>query len=132
MAEAATSPELKEAFHLHLAQTQGQIKRLEQVFEMMGEQAERKTCKATAGLIAEGKENIAEIEKGPVLDAALIGAAQKVEHYEIASYGTARTFAETMGHAEIAELLQMTLDEEEDTDEKLTELAESIINQRAA
>ena len=98
----------------------------------MGEKAERKPCKAIAGLIAEAKENIGEIEQGPVLDAALIVAGQKVEHYEIASYGSARTFAETLGHDDIAQLLQETLDEEEETDEKLTELAEMIINDRAA
>lgn len=132
MAEAATSADLKKAFKTHLAQTEEQITRLEKVFELLGEKAERKSCVATKGLIAEGNEHIKEIEKGALLDAALIEGAQKVEHYEIASYGTARTYATQAGKEEVAALLQQTLTEEEDTDQLLTRIAESVINPRAA
>lgn len=132
MAEAATSPRLKEAFHAHLKQTQGHIKRLEQVFELMGESPERKTCVAAKGLIAEGKENLREVTQGPLLDAILIESAQKVEHYEIASYGTLRTFATQASRAEVAQLLEATLKEEEDTDRALTSIAETVINPKAA
>ena len=132
MAAAATSPELKKAFHLHLEQTEGQIARLEKVFELLGEKAQRKPCVATKGLIAEGNEHIKETEKGPLLDAALIEGAQKVEHYEIASYGTARTYATQAGKPEVAALLEETLKEEEDTDKILTKIAVSVINPDAA
>ncbi len=132
MADAATSPDLKKAFKFHLEQTQNQITRLEKVFELLGEKAERKTCVATKGLVAEGQEHIKETEKGPLCDAGLIESAQKVEHYEIASYGTARTYAKLMGKPEIVTLLEETLKEEEDTDRSLTTLAESVINARAA
>ena len=132
MADAATSPELKKAFHLHLTQTEGQIARLEQVFKILGEKAERKPCVATKGLIAEGNEHIKETEKGPLLDAALIEGAQKVEHYEIASYGTARTYATQAGKPEIVALLEETLKEEEETDKILTQIAVSVINPDAA
>ena len=132
MAESATHPELKKAFTTHLAQTKEQITRLEKVFELLGEKAERKACVATKGLIAEGNEHIKETAKGPLLDAALIEGGQKIEHYEIAGYGTARTFAKQAGKTEVAALLQETLTEEEDTDRMLTGIAESIINPKAA
>ena len=132
MTEAATSPKLKQAFEKHLAETQGQITRLEKVFDLLGEKPKRKACVATKGLIAEGNEHIKEVAKGPVLDAVLIEGAQKIEHYEIASYGTARTYANQVGQTEIAALLEETLKEEEATDLALTALAESGINKKAA
>jgi ferritin-like metal-binding protein YciE len=132
MAKAATSAELRKAFETHLTQTENQIKRLEQVFELMGAKAERKTCLAAKGLIAEANEHMKETEEGPLRDAVMIEAAQKVEHYEIASYGTARTFARQMGNEEVAKLLEETLNEEEQTDKKLTGIAESVVNKKAA
>ncbi|RYZ80659.1 MAG: ferritin-like domain-containing protein [Proteobacteria bacterium] len=132
MTEAATSPKLKKAFQTHLAQTEQQITRLEKVFELLGEKAKRKPCVATKGLIAEGNEHIKEVAQGPVLDAALIEGSQKIEHYEIASYGTARTYATQLGQTEIAALLDETLKEEEETDQLLTKLAEETINKKAA
>ncbi|MDX1932194.1 MAG: ferritin-like domain-containing protein [Capsulimonadales bacterium] len=132
MEKAATSPQLKQAFQTHLRQTEGQIKRLDQVFQLLGQKAERKTCLATRGLIAEANEHIKETETGPLLDAVLIDAAQKVEHYEIASYGTARTFALQMGNSQVANLLDETLQEEGDTDKLLSRIAETNVNQKAA
>lgn len=131
MAKAATAPELQSAFEEHLEQTRGQVQRLEQIFEKMGESPKGKACKAMEGLVAEGKELIEEGKDSPVLDAGLIGAAQRVEHYEIAGYGTARTFAKLLGHSDAAALLQQTLEEESQTDEKLTQLAERVINVEA-
>lgn len=132
MAKKASSPDLKAAFETHTKETQGQIKRLEQVFESFGATAKGKTCHAMKGLIEEGKELMSEDAEPDVLDAGLIGAAQKVEHYEIASYGTVRTYARLLGNEEAARLLQQTLDEEGQTDKKLTALAESHINVEAA
>jgi ferritin-like metal-binding protein YciE len=132
MAEAATNPQLKKAFHTHLDQTKEQITRLEKVFDLMGEKAERKPCVATKGLIAEGNEHIKETAKGPLLDAALIEGAQKIEHYEIAGYGTARTYAAQAGKDDVAALLEETLREEEETDKLLSGIAESVINPKAA
>lgn len=129
--EAATSAELKKAFKEHEAQTKKQVERLEKVFKAIGEKAERQECAAAKGLIEETQHIIKEGERGPVLDAALISAAQKFEHYEIASYGTARTFARQLGQEEAAKLLEETLAEEEQTDKKLTGLAESTINPKA-
>lgn len=123
MAKAATSEELREAFETHLGQTEGQVKRLEQIGKKLGETMKGKKCKAMEGLVAEGKEIIEEDAEPVLLDLALIGAAQKVEHYEIAGYGTARTLAELAGHSEVAELLQETLDEEGETDKLLTSIA---------
>ncbi len=133
MAAAATHPKLKKGFETHLAETEGQIERLDQIFKILGEKATGKRCKAMEGLIEEGSELLEEADKIPeeVLDAALIAAAQKVEHYEIGSYGTVATYAEMMGHDEIATLLKETLAEEEATDEKLSALAESEINEMA-
>jgi len=131
MAKAAESEELREAFEEHLQQTEEQISRLDQVFESLGEKMQRKTCKAMQGLIEEGTEVIQEHKGSTAIDAALIAAAQKVEHYEIATYGTLCTWADQMGHQEALDLLKETIDEEETTDERLTELAESIANERA-
>ena len=132
MAKAASSPELRKAFEVHAKETKVQVTRLEKVFKALGEKARGKKCHAMEGLIEEGKELMAEDVEPEVLDAGLIGAAQKVEHYEIASYGTARTYAQLLGNEEAARLLQETLDEEGETDKKLTALAESLINVEAA
>jgi ferritin-like metal-binding protein YciE len=131
MAKKASSPDLKAAFEEHLGQTEGQVNRLEKIFKALGEKPTGKTCKAMKGLVEEGKEIIEEDGEDAVLDAALIGAAQKVEHYEIAGYGTARTFASLLGEEDAVELLQKTLDEEGATDKKLTALAESLVNPEA-
>ena len=131
MAKKASSPELRRAFEQHAKQTETQIKRLERVFASMDEKAKGKTCKGMQGLLEEGKEMLSEDIEDDVLDAALIASAQKVEHYEIAAYGTARTYAEMLGNAEAARLLQQTLDEEAETDKKLTKLAESVVNLEA-
>jgi len=131
MAKAAEAEELRQAFEEHLQQTEEQITRLDQVFETLDESMKRKTCKAMQGLIEEGNEVMQEYKGSPAIDAALIAAAQKVEHYEIATYGTLCTWAEQMGHQEALELLKQSIDEEETTDERLTELAESLANQRA-
>jgi ferritin-like metal-binding protein YciE len=131
MAAAATHPDLKAGFREHLKQTEGQIARLEQIFEKLGRGPNGKHCKAMEGLISEGAELIKEGGDADTLDAGLICAAQKVEHYEIAGYGTARTWARLLGENEACSLLQATLDEEAQTDEKLTALAESHINREA-
>jgi ferritin-like metal-binding protein YciE len=132
MAKKASSPELKRAFQDHLGQTERQVSRLEKIFKKLGEKPTGKTCKAMKGLVEEGKEIIEEKGDESVLDAALIGAAQKVEHYEIASYGTARTFASLLGEEDAVTALQQTLDEEGATDKKLTALAESMVNLEAS
>jgi ferritin-like metal-binding protein YciE len=132
MAKAATSPALKAAFEKHLRETEGQVKRLEQVFEALGETAKTKTCKAMQGLIAEGEETMSENAEPEVLDAALIAAAQRVEHYEMAGYGTVRSYAKLLKQDAIVGLLEQTLQEEKATDEALTALAESSINVEAA
>lgn len=128
MAQAATSPQLKAAFEKHLVETQNQIKRLEQIFQHLGESPEGNTCETTEGLVKEGKEMI-EVDADPqVKDAGLIASAQKVEHYEIASYGTLHQWATELGHTDIAALLEQSLNEEKMTDKALTQLAESRIN----
>lgn len=132
MAKAATSPQLKSAFEKHLTETENQVTRLEQVFEAVGEKAATKKCDAMAGLIEEGEGIIEDTKDGSLTrDVGLISAAQKVEHYEIASYGTLRTLAQTLGYTEAATLLETTLNEEKTTDELLTQLAERSINQQA-
>lgn len=128
MAKAATSPKLRQGFEKHLRQTEGHVERLEQIFEQLGKAARGPKCEAMAGLVEEGQKMIEEEADEAVKDAGLIAAAQRVEHYEIAGYGTARTFARHLGHEDAADLLQQTLDEEAATNEKLTELAESEIN----
>jgi ferritin-like metal-binding protein YciE len=132
MQDAATSPELIEAFEEHLDITNTQIARLEEIFENLGEEAESKKCEAMKGIIDEGEQVIRDTEEGTATrDVALIMAAQKVEHYEIASYGSLVQLAHTMGHTEVADLLEATLDEEKEADLKLTEIAESKINYQA-
>jgi len=128
MAKEATNEELRAAIEQHIDQTQTQIERLEQIFEDLGEKAKGQKCEATRGLIEEAKRMMEDSEDDDVRDAAIIAAAQKIEHYEIATYGTLRTYAELMGYDEQAELLQETLDEEKETDENLTELAVGCIN----
>jgi len=126
MAKAAESEDLKEAIQTHLEETQGQVSRLEQVFQELGMAAKGKPCKAMKGLIEEGSEVISENDKGAVRDIGIIAAAQRVEHYEIAAYGTVRTLAEHMENDRVAELLQETEDEEKAADSKLTEVAMTI------
>jgi ferritin-like metal-binding protein YciE len=132
MIENATSSDLVAALNKHLGETHNQVTRLESVFSSIGEEAETKKCQATAGLIKEAEEIMESTERGVVRDAGIISAAQKVEHYEIATYGTLRTFAQTLGEHEAMALLQQTLDEEKGADHKLTEIAESHINAEAA
>ena len=131
MAKTATNEELKAAFENHLEQTQEHISRLEQIFEELGEKSKGHKCEAMKGLLEEGKNMMEEDADEDVMDAGLICAAQKVEHYEIATYGCLRTYAEMLGFDEQADLLQESLDEEKDTDENLTELAVSCINLEA-
>ena len=131
MAKAAQSKELAAAFNKHLKETQGQVKRLDQVFRMIGKPARGKTCDAINGIADEGAEIMKEFRGMPALDAGLVAAAQAVEHYEISRYGTLRTWAEQMGLSDAANLLQQTLDEEEATDHTLTELATSVANLEA-
>jgi ferritin-like metal-binding protein YciE len=131
MAKAAQSEELKAAFEKHRGETEGQIERLEQVFAIIGEKPRGKTCAAIVGITGEGAEIMEEYKGSPALDAGLLAAAQAVEHYEISRYGTLRAWAEELGLNEAVELLQETLEEEEATDEALTEIAKSAINQRA-
>jgi len=131
MAKAAASDELRNAFEEHLTVTQNQVERLEQIFEQLNERPAGKKCAGMQGLIEEGSEHISAKGDKSVRDAAIIGDAQKVEHYEIAAYGTARAHAEHLGKSDIARLLQQTLDEEGEADKKLTELAESLINEQA-
>jgi ferritin-like metal-binding protein YciE len=132
MADAATNKPLKSAFQEHLRQTEQHVARLEKVFGVMGLPAQRQTCEAMKGLIAEGDEAINAGGDPNVRDAALIAAAQRVEHYEIAGYGTVRTLAQHLGQEEVARILQQTLDEEAACDKKLTQIAESLVNVKAA
>jgi ferritin-like metal-binding protein YciE len=131
MAKAASSEELKHAFENHLEQTRTHVERLEEVFEELGEKPKGKTCRAMKGLIDEGSEILKEDGEESVIDAGIIVAAQKVEHYEIASYGSVRTFAQMLGKNRSAELLQTTLDEESEANELLNKLAEDIVNPEA-
>ena len=132
MVEAAHSPTLREAFEPHLAETRQQIERLEQVFESLDEKASGKHCDGMAGIVEEGQSIMEEDFDEMTADACLIAAAQRVEHYEMAAYGTLVAWARVMGHTEAADLLQETLDEEKAADEKLSSLAEGGINQDAA
>src|ERR1044071_4123315 len=132
MVKAASDERLKAAFEEHLAVTKEQLARLDQIFEKLGKRATGKKCKGMEGLLEEGKEMMQEDMDPEVLDAALISAAQRVEHYEMAGYGTARTYAEILGERDAVKLLQKTLDEEGDADKKLTQLAMSSINVEAA
>ena len=132
VAKAAAAKELRSALEAHLEQTKEHVVRLERVFAAIGRDAKRKKCEGMKGLLEEGEEIINELEQSSVRDVGLIAAAQKVEHYEISGYGTARTLAALLGHHEAVELLQETLDEEKAADEKLTEIAEAAINIEAA
>lgn len=131
MAKAASSEELQDAFEKHLEQTKSHVERLEEVFKEIGEKPKGKTCKAMKGLIDEGSEILKEDGEDSVIDAGIIVAAQKVEHYEIAGYGSVRTFAQLLGKDRSADLLQATLDEESEANELLNKLAEDIVNPEA-
>lgn len=131
MAKAAQHPQLKMAFEKHLKETEGHVRRLEQVFAILGKKPQGKTCDAIVGITEEGAEIMKDYKGTPALDAGLIGAAQAVEHYEISRYGTLRTWAEELGLGDAASLLQATLDEEKTTDQTLTKIAESAVNQDA-
>ena len=126
MIEAAHYPELKNALQEHLDITREQIQRLDQVFNILGEDASGQTCKGMKGVIKEGDEIVSQGGDNATVDAGIISAAQRVEHYEMAGYGTVRTYAELLGQPQIASLLQQTLDEEKEADEKLTEIARSV------
>jgi ferritin-like metal-binding protein YciE len=132
MAKAADSDELRQAFQTHRDETDTQIERLEQVFEMLGKPARGKTCEAIQGIVEESKEVIKDFDGSEALDAGLLAAAQAVEHYEISRYGTLRTWATQLGTTDAAKLLEQTLEEEKKTDELLTRLAEAAVNQKAA
>src|ERR1700720_8511 len=129
MAEAASSDELRQGFEQHLEQTKGQVQRLEKIFKALGESPKGKKCKGMEGLVEEGSEVIDEDFEGSLMDAALIGAAQRVEHYEIAAYGTVREFATILEEPKHASLLEETLNEEKETDQKLTDLSRAINTQ---
>lgn len=131
MAKGASSEELKDAIEKHLEQTKGHVQRLEQVFDQLGEKAKGKTCRAMKGLVEEGSEILEQDGDDSVIDAGIIVAAQKVEHYEMASYGSVRTFANLLGQNKAAELLQATLDEESEANELLNTLAETVVNPEA-
>jgi len=131
LSEAAVSDDLREAFDEHLEQTENQVERLKRIFELVGEKPTGKKCAAMTGLIKEGDELVSDSDETPVRDAGLIAAAQKVEHYEISGYGSARTHAELLGNDEAVRLLGTTLQEEKDADEKLTQLAQGMINAEA-
>jgi ferritin-like metal-binding protein YciE len=131
MASAATHPQLRKAFEKHQVETEQQVQRLEKIFEALGESPEGETCEATQGLIKEGQEVIEASGDADVIDAGLIGAAQKVEHYEIANYGTVATYAKMLGETKALKLLAATLEEEKKTDKTLTALAKSLVNKDA-
>ena len=132
MAKAASSPELKAGFEKHLAETEGHVDRLEQIFELLGKPARGKTCDAILGIIEEGKSIMDDFKGTPALDAGLVSAAQAVEHYEIARYGTLRTWAQQLGLKDAVTLLDATLQEEVATDRTLSELAMADVNRKAA
>lgn len=131
MAKGSSNAELRQGFEEHLRQTSEHVSRLEQIFEMLGEKASGKKCVGMEGIVKEGGETLSEDYEGAVKDAAIIGAAQRVEHYEIAAYGTVKAFAELLGESEHVSLLDQTLQEEKETDEKLTQLSEEINSQAA-
>jgi ferritin-like metal-binding protein YciE len=131
MAKAAQNQELKAAFEKHYTETEGQVDRLEQVFAIIKQKPQGKTCAAIVGITKEGAEIMQEYKGSPALDAGLLAAAQAVEHYEISRYGTLRTWAEELGLDDAVTLLDATLDEEEATDEALTKIAETAVNQQA-
>jgi ferritin-like metal-binding protein YciE len=132
MAKAAQSPDLKAGFETHLEETEGHVDRLEQVFEILGKPARGKTCDAILGILEEGKSIIEDFKDTSALDAGLISAAQAVEHYEIARYGTLKSWAQQLGHSDVVALLDATLKEETATDKKLSQLGEAQANLKAA
>ncbi|HTG38942.1 ferritin-like domain-containing protein [Sphingomonas sp.] len=131
MARAAKSEELKSAFETHRDQTEGQIERLQQVFEIIGKTPRGKTCEAIDGIVAEGEEIIEDYKDSPALDAGLLASAQAVEHYEITRYGTLRRWAQLLGLDEAVSLIEQTLEEESQTDELLTDIADKTVNENA-
>ena len=132
MAKAAQSDELRAAFEKHHAETEGQVERLEQVFDLIGKKAQGKTCDAIVGIVEEGQEVMKEYKGSPALDAGLLAGAQAVEHYEISRYGTLKTWADELGLRDAVRLLDATLQEEKKTDATLTQIAEGVVNQEAA
>jgi ferritin-like metal-binding protein YciE len=126
LAKAASTPQLREALESHLEETKGQVERLEQIAEIVGKKLTGKTCVGMKGVLEEGSEVLEEVEGGNVRDAAMIGAAQRVEHYEMAGYGTARDFAKLLGQEEVVKLLEQTLEEEKAADQKLTTISKSV------
>jgi ferritin-like metal-binding protein YciE len=132
MVQKASDPQLKQGFQTHLRETEDHIKRLERVFELTGKKAQSVDCPAIDGIIEEANVVAGEVEKKPVLDAALIAAAQAVEHYEMTRYGTLIAWAKQLGHKDVVTLLNQTLDEEKATDKKLTSMAEAQVNRKAA
>jgi ferritin-like metal-binding protein YciE len=129
LAKAASTPELQEALQSHLNETKGQVERLEQIAEIVGKKLTGKTCAGMKGVLEEGSEVLEEVEEGNARDAALIGASQRVEHYEMAGYGTARDFAKLLGLEDVVELLEQTLEEEKAADQKLTTISKSVNRQ---
>jgi ferritin-like metal-binding protein YciE len=132
LAKAASTQELQKALLNHLEETKGQVERLDEIAEIVGKKLTGKTCAGMKGVLEEGSEVVEEVEKGNVRDAALIGASQRVEHYEMAGYGTARDFAKLLGLKDVADLLEQTLKEEKAADQKLTAIAKSVNNQAKA
>lgn len=131
MAQNSSSDQLRQAFEMHLQQTKGHVERLERVFQEIGKKAKGQTCDAMKGLIDEGEDVISDVKEPSVRDAGLIAAGNRVEHYEIAAYGSAKAFARMLGLSRAASLLEQTLQEEKEADQKLTSLAENMINSRA-
>ena len=131
MAKASTSTTLRQAFESHLLETEGHVGRLETIFRLLNKDAKGQTCDAMKGLVSEGEDVVSNIDESPLRDAGLIAAANRVEHYEIAAYGSARIFAQTLGLEQAAGLLEQTLQEEKKADQKLTQLAESMVNEEA-
>ena len=131
MADATNSTNLKQAFESHLRQTEGHVDRLEAIFRQMNKSPKGQTCDAMKGLISEGEDMVSHVDKSSLRDAGLIASANRVEHYEIAGYGSARTFAQTLGMTQAVSLLEQTLREEKEADQKLTQIAEQMVNQEA-
>lgn len=129
MVKAASSPDLKQAFESHLEETKNQVQRLEQIFQTLGKKGTGKTCEGMKGVLLEGSEVIEDVEKGPVRDAGLIAAAQRVEHYEMAGYGSVRAFAQMLGNSEMVQHLDATLSEEKAANSKLTQISKAVNKQ---
>ncbi len=131
MADASSSDRLRQAFQSHLEETKGHVDRLDRIFSQLNEKTSGESCDAMKGLVKEGDQVVSHIDESPLRDAGLIGAANRVEHYEMAAYGTARTFAQILGYTDAVQLLERTLEEEKAADRKLTQIAESMVNERA-